>query len=48
MPVTKKLPPLPRPDVPMIDIRTGQITPDWFRFFTELMALIQEIRGLTP
>lgn len=48
MPVTRELPPLPAPDVPLVDPETGLITPPWYRFFLALMAVLAEMRGLIP
>lgn len=48
MPVSRKIPPLPRPDVPVIDPRTGLMHESWRRFFVELITVLEEMRGLIP
>jgi hypothetical protein len=48
MPVARKLPPLPRSDVPVIDPQTGKMNDAWYRFFFELLLTLEEMRGLIP
>lgn len=48
MPVSRKLPSLPRQDVPIIDPRTGRMDISWYRFLVELMQTLEEMRILIP
>jgi hypothetical protein len=45
MSVSRKLPPLPRSYIPIVDMRTGKIDVTWFRFFSELMQTLEEMRA---
>lgn len=47
MPVTRRLPPIPDANVPVIDLN-GQMTDAWRRFFIELLVVLEEMRGLIP
>lgn len=48
MPVTLKLPPMPRQEVPLIDPKTGKMDQHWYRFFFELMRVLEEMRTEIP
>ena len=48
MPVTRKIPPMPRSDVPIIDPSTGKMDIGWYRFFVELLITLEEMRVLIP
>lgn len=48
MPVSRKLPPMPRADIPIIDPATGRMDISWYRFFVELMTTLEEMRTLIP
>lgn len=36
--------PIPRADVPVIDPKTGRMTPDWYRFFALLAQSFATVR----
>jgi hypothetical protein len=36
---------LPRPDVPFLDLRTGLISREWYRFFQEIVAKTAELEA---
>lgn len=46
MPVTRKIPPLPRPEVPFVDLRTGNIVLTPYRTLAELWKTLEEMRDL--
>lgn len=41
------LPPLPGPLIPVIDPSTGQITRDWYRYFSVLDPIVRGVVGLS-
>jgi hypothetical protein len=45
MSVTRKLPPIPRSDVPFVDLRTGNAAHDLYRTFSELWKTLEEMRA---
>ena len=44
MPVSRAVPPIP--NTPMVDIKTGNITPEWRVWLVSFLALISEIKAL--
>lgn len=45
MPVTRKIPPKPRSDVPFVDLRTGNAAHDLYRTLSELWPTLEEMRN---
>lgn len=48
MPVSRRLPPLPPANIPVVDPQTGQMTEAWRRFYVDLLAVLAEAIGLIP
>jgi hypothetical protein len=45
---TSPLPPMPGPNVPLVNPRTGVMDPRWFQFFTALARLVSALRLEIP
>ena len=45
MAISRVIPPLPDPNIPLIDPATGRMTVDWYRWFTSLIAVLNEMRA---
>lgn len=48
MPVTAKTPITPPFDFPVIDPRTGRVTPEWQAFFRDLEQFNAQVKALVP
>ena len=40
--------PLPDPEVPMIDVKTGKMTPEWYRYFKTKDRIDRQLRKEIP
>lgn len=48
MPVSRIIPPLPEPHIPLVDPATGRMTTEWYRWFVSLYAVLNEMRSAIP
>lgn len=48
MPFTQSPPRLPPANEPVIDPRTGQMTPAWLTYFDRLLAYLRDLAAALP
>ena len=48
MAVTRKLPQIPHPSVPLVDTKSGLVSAEWFAYFSELRVVLELMRVTIP
>lgn len=39
--------PIPAPNTPLIDTKTGLMNKDWYRYFSQIDALMRQVKAMT-
>lgn len=48
MAISRVIPPIPEPHIPIINPETGLMSVEWYRWFVSLYAVLNEIRSAIP